>query len=178
MARVLILTQGDLAEHLADAAAKIACKPGQLSSMSLAWEDDLETGVEKLASKLEELDGVENPGGGVLVLTDMPGGTPYNVAMRFAEPGKVAVVSGVNLPMAVRVCCPGCKDSSVESLASWLVEKGRRSICKSAPTDPQGSRRMVEREIEVVNRLGLHARAAAKFVHLAGGFSSQDHGGR
>ncbi|MFQ5527795.1 MAG: PTS sugar transporter subunit IIA [Thermoanaerobaculia bacterium] len=138
MARVLILTQGDLAELLVEAAETIAGTPGRLSALCLTWDDDLETGGRKLAAKLAELDGTEGSGEGVLVLTDMPGGTPYNVATRFVEPGRLAVVSGVNLPMVVRVCCPGCNDSSVESLAAWLVEKGRQSICEGAPNGSTG----------------------------------------
>lgn len=131
MARVLILTQGPLGETLLEGARTIAGNSERLSALTLGWNDDLEQGASRLRAALAEMEpqsSEEDEDEGVLILTDVPGGTPFNVAMRFAEPGRVAVLSGVNLPMAVRVCCPGCGDKSVDELANWLEQKGRQSI--------------------------------------------------
>ncbi len=134
MARVLIVTQGPLAQTLVEGARTIAGTSQGLSALTLGWDEGLDEGVRRLKSTLDRLEGEADIGGkadeGVLILTDVPGGTPFNVAMRLAEPGRVEVLSGVNLPMAVRVCCPGCGDLSVSELAGWLEEKGRQSICR------------------------------------------------
>ena len=65
----------------------------------------------------------------MLVLVDMFGGTPCNVAMTFLEEGKVEIVTGVNLPMVVRLGCPGVEDGGLAGLAKWLQAKGQRSVC-------------------------------------------------
>jgi PTS system mannose-specific IIA component len=68
----------------------------------------------------------------VLILTDMFGDTPSNAALTFVRPGKVEVVTGVNLPMVVRLGCLRNQAMSLEELARWLEVKGRRSICRAA----------------------------------------------
>jgi PTS system mannose-specific IIA component len=75
-------------------------------------------------------------GEGVLVLTDMYGDTPSNAALSCARPGRVAVVTGVNLPMVVRLGCREDSGDSVEELARWLEIKGRRSICRAGEDRP------------------------------------------
>jgi PTS system mannose-specific IIA component len=75
----------------------------QLVGLDVAPETELETGVAQASALLREVDG----GQGVLVLTDIIGATPGNVAGRLARPGAVAVVAGVNLPMLLRSLCYG-----------------------------------------------------------------------
>ena len=63
-------------------------------------------------------------------LTDMYGGTPCNIAMTFFQPGKVEVLTGVNLPMVLRLACQmGGDKGTVSDLAHWLQDKGQRSVC-------------------------------------------------
>lgn len=66
---------------------------------------------------------------GLLILTDIYGGTPSNVALTMRRPGRVEVVSGVNLPMVVRLGCGGESSMSLEERAKWIREKARSSIC-------------------------------------------------
>lgn len=68
-------------------------------------------------------------GGGLLILTDIYGGTPNNLALTLRQPGRVEVVSGVNLPMVVRLGCGNVSDRSLEELAEWIGGKARTSIC-------------------------------------------------
>jgi PTS system mannose-specific IIA component len=146
MARVIVVTQGALAEELARGARTIAGPSGSIETVSLDWDESLGESERKVAHALFESPeavaaagrGEDGADSGVLILTDVPGGTPFNVAKKFARPGKVEVLAGVNLPMVVRLCCPGCQDQSVGELARWLLEKGRQSI---SHYEPDGSRK-------------------------------------
>ena len=140
MARILVVTQGALAEELVHAAHNIAGQSERLETVSLNWDESPVISERKVAAALEEggQEGrIHENDQGVLILTDIPGGTPFNVAARFARPGHVEVLSGVNLAMLVRLCCPGCRERSVGELAAWLEEKGRQSICRYQPSTPQ-----------------------------------------
>lgn len=136
MARILVVTQGGLAQELVRGAHTIAGQSDRLETVSLAWDESPVISERKVAAALEE--GIQDGEGdeGVLILTDLPGGTPFNVAAKFARPGRVEVLSGVNLAMVVRLCCPGCRERSVGELAAWLEEKGRQSICRYQPGAP------------------------------------------
>ena len=68
-------------------------------------------------------------GDGLLILTDIYGGTTTNVALTLRQPGRVEVVSGVNLPMVVRLGCRAESAMSLEEMARWIGEKARASIC-------------------------------------------------
>ena len=133
MARILVVTQGDLARELAHGATTIAGPSNRLQTVSLGWDESPAISERKVAAAIEQgsLEGEADEG--VLILTDLPGGTPFNVAAKFARPGRIEVLSGVNLPMVVRLCCPGCLERSVGELAEWLQEKGRQSICRYQP---------------------------------------------
>jgi mannose/fructose-specific phosphotransferase system component IIA len=123
---VVILSHGGLAPELLASARKIvARKLEHFVALPLEWQDGIVEGVSKLTQTLAELSNHS----GVLVLTDIRGGTPFNVAVRFQEPGKIAVLSGVNLPMVVRLGCHGRPVMPVDELASWLREKSRAAIC-------------------------------------------------
>lgn len=136
MARILVVTQGGLAQELVRGAHTIAGQADRLETVSLAWDESPVISERKVAAALEKgiQDGEADEG--VLILTDLPGGTPFNVAAKFARPGRVEVLSGVNLAMVVRLCCPGCRERSVGELAAWLEEKGRQSICRYQPGAP------------------------------------------
>ena len=127
MANTLILTHGALAEELLRAAETIVGSPTGFRILALDWEDSLEEASEKTRAVLKELEGDDE----LLILTDMYGGTPYNVAVSLAEPGRVEVVTGVNLPMVVRLGCPGANTKNVTELAKWIQAKARQSICRA-----------------------------------------------
>ena len=192
MIGTLILSHGNLADELLAAARTISGDLDGFAALSLDWSDGFDEAQTRIAQALESLD----QGDGVVILTDMFGGTPCNVALTFMDPGKVEIVTGVNLPMVVRLACRGKREKPVHEVARWLREKGRAAICLASDVQaerccapggalrgrgggrrrggaggcgPRG-RRVIEREVEIVNRLGLHARAAAKLVHLAGSF--------
>lgn len=99
----------------------------EFESLSLSWTDTFEDSATKTREALSNLDGA----GGILILTDMYGGTPYNVAASFHKPGEIEVVSGVNLPMVVRLGCPGVNEMEVTELAGWIQSKARGAICRA-----------------------------------------------
>ena len=74
---------------------------------------------------------------GVLILTDMFGGTPSNVALSFHEEHHVEVVTGMNLPMLVKLASVGA-DEGLEGLATLLKEYGQRNISVASQLLPQG----------------------------------------
>ena len=122
----LIVTQGHLADELLAAARKIVGEGCSLSALSLDWED----GVDVARAKLEDtVDSLTANGGGLLILTDIYGGTPHNMALSLRRPGRVEVLSGVNLPMVVRLSCGGDREMTLEETAEWIREKARASIC-------------------------------------------------
>ena len=127
MVGVLILTHGGLATELLAAARVISGNLEDFAALALEWSDGFEEAHGKVGRALRGLD----VGHGILILTDILGGTPFNVAMAYREPGRIEVVSGVNLPMVVRLGCLVSDDVPVAKITGWIRDKGRSSICAS-----------------------------------------------
>lgn len=125
MVGTLILSHGGLADELLKAGRTIAGGLPGFEAVSLDWGESFEQAQGKIRNSLDRLD----EGEGVLILTDMFGGTPCNIALTFLEPGKVEIVTGVNLPMVVRLGCLGCREKPLSEVARWLRDKSRGSIC-------------------------------------------------
>jgi len=125
MIPVLILTHGNLASELLQAAQTIDPNlSGHAAAMSLPWDVDSDEASRSLKKQLRELD----QGEGTLVLTDMFGGTATNLALPFLEPEKVEIVTGVNLPMLVKLGSLQGRSMSLEELATGLTAAGQKSI--------------------------------------------------
>lgn len=121
----LILTHGGLARELLSAAQTISGRLSGFEAISLDWNDGLEEAKAQIAAALARLD----DGQGVLILTDMYGGTPCNVATVFHQPGKVEILTGVNLPMVLRLACQSTDNGNLSDVAHWLQAKAQRSLC-------------------------------------------------
>jgi PTS system mannose-specific IIA component len=121
----LILTHGGLARELLAAAQVISGRLSGFEALSLDWNDTVEEAKAKVRAAIDRLD----EGQGVLVLTDMYGGTPTNVAVTFLQPGRVEVLTGVNLPMVLRLACQPEEPLGLAEVAHWLQTKGQRSLC-------------------------------------------------
>jgi PTS system ascorbate-specific IIA component len=96
---VLLVTHGAIGEALLASAAQILGAPAQAAALGVARADDPEAVLERARALAARLDSGE----GLLVLTDMYGATPSNVAARLLADGRVEGVAGVSLPMLVRV---------------------------------------------------------------------------
>ena len=127
MIGVLIVTHGGLATELLAAARVIAGELPNFRALSLDWSEGLEQARERIALELAQIDS----GDGVLLLTDMYGDTPSNAALSLRAEGRVEVVSGVNLPMVVRLGCSRSSAAPIGEVARWLEVKGRRSIARA-----------------------------------------------
>ncbi|MEM7050693.1 MAG: PTS fructose transporter subunit IIA [Acidobacteriota bacterium] len=126
MIGTLILTHGGLADEFLASAQKINGPVAQFDAISLKWSSSPDAARDRVRKAIHDLD----CGSGVLILTDAFGTTPCNVAMGFYDPGRVEVVSGVNLPMVMRLACLGnLRTDNLADAAHWLAEKGKQSIC-------------------------------------------------
>lgn len=125
MIAVIVLTHGNLAGELLEAARKIDEQIEQSSvALPLPWEIDSDEASELLRRTLKELDSSD----GVLILTDMFGGTATNLALPFLTPDQVEVVTGVNLPMLVKLASLRNREAPLAELAARLTESGQKSI--------------------------------------------------
>lgn len=96
---VVVVTHGQLATELVNAAEMIVGELRSFAAVSIGWQDDPEAAREEIARALARVDSPR----GVLVLTDMFGGTPSNLALTYLKEGTVEVISGVNLPMLIKL---------------------------------------------------------------------------
>jgi PTS system mannose-specific IIA component len=124
MIGVLVVTHGRLAEELLAATERITGRLERFRALSLDWSEGLDAANERIRTEIRALD----DGDGVLLLTDMFGDTPSNAALACCEEGRVEIVSGVNLPMMVRLGCSGRGTATLPEMARWLEIKGRQSI--------------------------------------------------
>ena len=132
MVQVLILSHGALAHALVDTAERIVGHLADVQALSLDWDEPREDLLARMRDVIYSID----EGDGVLILTDLFGDTPSNLALGLIEPGHVEVVTGVNLPMVLRLACQGTKPSTVSDLACWIQAKGRQGICLGAAREP------------------------------------------
>ena len=134
MTEILIVTHGKLANELLAAAEVIAGELPNFHALSLDWSLGIDPARERIAAAVGGLAGRD----GILILTDMFGDTPSNAALSLRREGEVEVVSGVNLPMVVRLACARGPSRSLADTARWLEIKGRRSIRRGpAGSDPR-----------------------------------------
>ena len=124
MIGIVIVTHSQLGDALIEAAEFII---GSKPEATLAVSIDLKENAEKLRGKIvAAIKKVRQPEG-VLILTDMFGGTPSNLSYSFLEDGKIEVISGVNLPILI-TATSARKDKSLGDLAITLETFGKRSI--------------------------------------------------
>ncbi|MEE9613374.1 MAG: PTS sugar transporter [Thermodesulfobacteriota bacterium] len=119
----MILAHGAVAESIAGAAAAIAGEADGLRTVSLEEGDTGDTVKKKLVAAVSDVDG----GDGVMVFTDMFGGTTTNVALSLLRQGKVEVMTGVNLPVILKFLSHREK-LAFPDLVLHLKEHGRESI--------------------------------------------------
>ncbi len=123
MIGVVVVTHGQLANELVNAAEMIVGDLPQFTAVSIGWHDDVNDAREDIAQAIERVRGPE----GVLLLTDMFGGTPSNLGMTFLEEDRLEVITGVNLPMLIKLA--GLRSSAgLLAVAKEMREHGRTAI--------------------------------------------------
>jgi PTS system mannose-specific IIA component len=120
----LIVTHGKLAYELLNAAQRIEANLGGIEAVPLEWNESVDESREKIRLALERL----GPDRGVIIFTDMFGGTPSNISLSFLERGRVEIVTGVNLPMVVKFATMQQDAKDVATLAHVISEKGSKAI--------------------------------------------------
>jgi PTS system mannose-specific IIA component len=123
MIGIVVVTHGQLATELLNAAETIVGELPRFVAVSIGWHEDAGDAREEIAQAIARV----QQGDGVLVLTDMFGGTPSNLAMSFLGSDNVEVVTGVNLPMLIKVAGVRAQASLVDA-ARETREHGRNAI--------------------------------------------------
>ena len=123
MIGVVVVTHGQLANELVNAAEMIVGDLPQFTAVSLGWHDEVNDAREDVAQAIERVRGAE----GVLLLTDMFGGTPSNLGMTFLEEDRLEVITGVNLPMLIKLASLRTS-SNLLAVAQEMREHGRAAI--------------------------------------------------
>ncbi|HUT71892.1 MAG TPA: PTS fructose transporter subunit IIA [Desulfatiglandales bacterium] len=123
MIGLLVITHCQLAKELLEAAEFIIGAIEAVEHVSIDASKDSKKLLESIEKKMEALD----QGQGVLVLTDMFGGTPSNLALSFLDRDTIEVVTGVNLPMVIAVA-HSREGHSLSEVADMAMTAGRRSI--------------------------------------------------
>jgi PTS system mannose-specific IIA component len=95
----VIVSHGQLASEFLAAAEMIVGPVSHITAVSIGWHDDVEAAREEIERAINQV----SKGAGVLILTDMFGGTPTNIASMFLAEGEVEVITGVNLPMVIKL---------------------------------------------------------------------------
>lgn len=105
MIGLILVTHGKLAEEFVAAMQHVVGRQEAVKTVCIGPNDDMEVRRSEIATAIGEVDSGE----GVIVLTDLFGGTPSNLAISLMQKGKVEVIAGINLPMLIRLAkARGC----------------------------------------------------------------------
>jgi PTS system mannose-specific IIA component len=119
----VIVTHGQLASELLAAAEMIIGPISHIAAVSIGWHDDVDAARDEVQRAITRV----SQGRGMLLLTDMFGGTPTNIASMFLEEGVIEVVTGVNLPMVIKLAT-STTDDSLPEIARKICDQGRQGI--------------------------------------------------
>lgn len=123
MIGLVLVTHGHLADEFRSALEHVVGPQESLATISIGPEDNMETRRDDIVAAISSVEA----GDGVIVLTDMFGGTPSNLAISAMEPGIVEVIAGVNLPMLVKLASIR-RELGVVEAALEAQEAGRKYI--------------------------------------------------
>jgi len=128
MVGVVVVTHCHLGEELISAAELVVGEElKQFQPVSIDRTEGSEDIREKIISAIRKVDA----GQGVLILTDMYGGTPSNISLSFLEEKRIEVITGVNLPMLLKLATYQ-NDMDLEALAVFITEYGQRNINRAS----------------------------------------------
>jgi mannose PTS system EIIA component len=123
MIGLVIVTHGRLAEEFIHAMEHVVGKQAQIEAINIGPDDRMDSRRTDIASAVGRVDSGE----GVIILTDMFGGTPSNLAISLLQEGKVEVVAGLNLPMLVKLARIRV-DCNLHKAAAAAQDAGRKYI--------------------------------------------------
>ncbi len=119
----LIVSHGKLAEELLNALTIIIGEAVNIEAISIGWYDDVEESKKKISQSLKRIDQKN----GVVIFTDMFGGTASNLSFSFLKDNHVEIITGVNLPMLIKFVSLQ-RSNNLKEVAKKVVEQGKKNI--------------------------------------------------
>lgn len=136
MVGLIVIAHAPLAAALIDCARHVySCHPERCIALDVMADADPAAELGRARQAVVDVDG----GDGVLVLVDMFGATPGNIAAQLSQAGRIEIVAGVNLPMLMRVLCYR-NTANIATLPDKALGGGASGIMKIASTSPQNQR--------------------------------------
>jgi PTS system mannose-specific IIA component len=123
MIGMILVTHGQLAEEFVHAMEHVVGKQADVATVCIGPHDDMEARRKEIARAIKQVDS----GNGAVLLTDLFGGTPSNLAISLLKSGKTEVIAGINLPMLIRLA-GARKDMDLASAAKAARDAGRNYI--------------------------------------------------
>lgn len=122
---ILVVTHGNLADELVKSAWMIIGEDFHgIEAISIGWNDEVSKARKAILEGIESV----GEGNGVLILTDMFGGTPTNLSLSFLEADKVEIITGVNLPMLIKLFSLRKENWNLVEAAQKIRIQGQKSI--------------------------------------------------
>jgi len=119
----IIVSHGKLAEELLNVLTIILGEAPNIEAISIGWYDDVEESKKRINQSLRRVDQKN----GVIIFTDMFGGTPSNLSFSFMRDNEVEIITGVNLPMLIKFVSLQ-RSKNLKEVARKVVEQGKRNI--------------------------------------------------
>jgi PTS system mannose-specific IIA component len=123
MIGTIVVAHGNIGVEMVRVARSIVLDAAPMAGVALEHDEDVSQMREKIREAIREVD----RGGGILLLSDMFGGTPSNLCMSFLQEGRVEVITGVNLPMLIKLASFRGERSLAE-IAAFIREYGQKNI--------------------------------------------------
>ena len=122
----VIVSHGQVANELLSAAETVVGDLNHITAVSIGWHDDVEVAKGEIERAIKQV----SSGRGVLLMTDMFGGTPTNISAMFIKENEVELVTGVNLPMVLKLATTD-REATLADVAKSVEEQGKQSIYRT-----------------------------------------------
>ena len=119
----LIVSHGKLAEELLNALTIIIGEAVNIEAISIGWYDDVEESKKKISQSLKRIEQKN----GVVIFTDMFGGTASNLSFSFLKDNQIEIITGVNLPMLIKFVSLQ-RSNNLKEVAKKVYEQGKKNI--------------------------------------------------
>jgi PTS system mannose-specific IIA component len=123
----VIVSHGQVANELLAAAETVVGDLSHIKAVTIGWHDDVELAKNEILTAIQQV----SDGKGVLILTDMFGGTPTNISAMFIKENEVELVTGVNLPMVIKLASQNTEKSLIE-MAKEVETQGKQAIYRTS----------------------------------------------
>lgn len=122
----VIVSHGQVANELLAATETVVGALNHITAVSIGWHDDVEMAKDEISRAIKKV----SDGNGVLLLTDMFGGTPTNISAMFIKENEIEIVTGVNLPMVIKLASQNT-EMTLSEMAKLVEEQGKQAIYRT-----------------------------------------------